>query len=300
MRIILIHGINQEGKSPDKIIEEWCPVLSDTCAAVVPSPLESVQSIRAAFYGDRLDEMSSLTLAGDAIALGVEKTDADFDEFAIEPLKEIALRLGATDEMLRNEENKTVVSQGAGPHKRWLKAIARVIETISPFKGVVALRILVQAHAYIRNPYVHDVINDIVRPLFKANEPTIVIAHSLGTVIAFSLLRELYQTDKKLYFPLFITLGSPLGIDSIRKGFHLPRVRPYNVGRWVNFSDPEDFVALRPELTEENFGPGVVNFPDCENGSENPHDVTMYLRDKRIATEINEVIQAASVGSNAT
>jgi hypothetical protein len=53
--------------------------------------------------------------------------------------------------------------------------------------------------------------------------------------------------------------------------------------RWVNAADPEDFVALNNELTINNFGPGVDNISDINNGSEDPHSITDYLSDKRIA-----------------
>ncbi len=87
-----------------------------------------------------------------------------------------------------------------------------------------------------------------------------------------------------------MTLGSPLGIDSVRKGFAKPRVKPGNVLRWVNGADPQDFIALRPELTSDNFGPGIENYPDISNGKEDAHAVLQYLKDIRIAKCIAEVI----------
>ncbi|WP_128981943.1 alpha/beta hydrolase [Streptomyces roseicoloratus] len=77
--------------------------------------------------------------------------------------------------------------------------------------------------------------------------PNIVVAHSLGTVVALETLHE-HPVD----VPLFVTLGSPLGIRTAV----LPRVRPHPlgtpaaVGRWLNFWDRDDLVAARPRLED--------------------------------------------------
>jgi len=288
--MILIHGINQQGKSAQKILDEWLNSLRATYAMHGPDPLGKLSRIEAAFYGDTLEQLSSAKVKDQAIALGAEEAPEDFDEFAVDALKEMALRMGATEAQIEAEVSGTTVAQGAGPHKKWLKAIARVIETISPLRGTLALRVLGQAHAYIRNQHVHDEVNKLVRPLLEDDEPTIVVSHSLGTIVAYSLLREFAKNGRPRQSPLFVTLGSPLGIDSVRKAFPKPRVKPDNVQRWVNGADREDFVALRPELTNDNFGPGIENYSDIENGHENPHSIAGYLRDPRIAKAITESI----------
>ena len=104
------------------------------------------------------------------------------------------------------------------------------------------------------------------------------------------MLREFARNGRPRQSPLLVTLGSPLGIDSVRKGFSKPRTRPDNVQRWVNGADPEDFVALQGELTGHTFGTGVTNYPDFENGHDDPHSIAGYLGDPRIAREIADAI----------
>ncbi|GAA2769711.1 hypothetical protein [Streptomyces showdoensis] len=89
--------------------------------------------------------------------------------------------------------------------------------------------------------------------------PNVVVAHSLGTVVALETLHELtYGTadaaaptdPRRPRVPLLVTLGSPLGIRTAVQ----PRVRPNplatpaSVGRWLNFWDRDDIVAARPHL----------------------------------------------------
>lgn len=290
MRMILVHGINQQGKNSQKILDEWLSSLHATYTTLGYDPLGKLSRIEAAFYGDTLEQLSSVKVKSEAIALGAEEAPEDFDEFAVDALREMALRMGVTGAQIEAEVSETVVAQGAGPHKKLLKAIARVIETVSPFHGTLALRVLGQAHAYIRNQHVHDEVNKLVRPLFEDDEPAIVVSHSLGTIVAYSMLREFAKNGRPRQSPMLVTLGSPLGIDSVRRGFPKPRVKPDNVLRWINGADPEDFVALRPELTNDNFGPGIENYPDIENGDENPHSIAGYLSDPRIAKAIAESI----------
>lgn len=290
MRMIFVHGINQHGKSHKKIREEWLSCLNATYSKHDPNPLAKLSRIEAAYYGDKLEELSSAKVKDEAIALGAEEVSDDFADFAVDALKEMALRMRATEAQIDAEVSKTAVAQAVLPHKKLVKAIARVVETISPFRGTLALRLLGQAHAYIRNQHAHDEVNKLVRPLFEDDEPAIVVSHSLGTIVAYSLLREFSRERRPRQSPLLVTLGSPLGIDSVRRGFEKPRVKPDNVLRWVNGADPEDFVALRPELNNDNFGPGIENYPDIENGHEDPHSICRYLSDPRIARTIAESI----------
>tara|TARA_R110002072_G_scaffold38314_20_gene111057 strand:+ start:35343 stop:36218 length:876 start_codon:yes stop_codon:yes gene_type:complete len=290
MRMILVHGIAQEGKSEQKILDEWLGTLRQTFAGVGHDPLDRLSRIEAAFYGDLLEHLSSLRLKDEAIALGTDEGSDDFDEFAVNPFEEMALMLGVTREAIEAEAPQVTLPMGAGPHKRWLKAIARAVEKVSPFQGRLALRALGQAHAYIRNQHAHAEVNGNVRPLFEDDEQVIIVSHSLGTLVSYSLLREFASKKRPRAVPLWLTLGSPLGIDVVRKGFAKPRLRPADVARWINAADPEDFVALRSALHPKDYGPDVENISDLENGQDNPHGIVGYLSDIRIAQAIADAI----------
>jgi hypothetical protein len=289
MRLVLVHGINQQGKSSQQIRDDWMGYLGTVYAGQGVNPLARVSRCDAAFYGDKLDQLSEASVSSRAIALGAEETTDDLAEFSLQALNEMALKLGATKAELESEFAQTFVAQGSGLNKKWIKAIVRVIERASPGHGVFALRLLTQAHAYIRNKNVHDEVNNLVRPLFEDDEPLIIVSHSLGTVISYSLLREFSDLSRPRQSPLFLTLGSPLGIDSVRRGFAKPRIRPRWVRRWVNASDPNDFVALRPELSIEDYGEGVENYINVNNGKDS-HAAAGYLTDTWVAGVIEAAI----------
>ena len=78
----------------------------------------------------------------------------------------------------------------------------------------------------------------------------LVIAHSLGSVIAFETLCELSQRkDSEIRIYLFMTLGSPLWLNFMRHRMLNARETgarryPTNIRRWVNLSAIGEMTAL--------------------------------------------------------
>ncbi|MBO3750730.1 hypothetical protein J5X84_32025 [Streptosporangiaceae bacterium NEAU-GS5] len=89
-----------------------------------------------------------------------------------------------------------------------------------------------------------------VAETIRANQAQVVIAHSLGSVIAYEALWA--QPDPKV--DLLITLGSPLGMNKVifqrlQPGPMNDRCgRPPGVRRWINLADVGDLVALPFDL----------------------------------------------------
>jgi hypothetical protein len=81
----------------------------------------------------------------------------------------------------------------------------------------------------------------------------VLVAHSMGSVIAYDVLRELGD-DSELQIEHLITIGSPLGLPivakKIRQEFNKNQT-PAIVRRWTNVSDPGDKVALDCRLADE-------------------------------------------------
>lgn len=85
----------------------------------------------------------------------------------------------------------------------------------------------------------------------------LVIAHSLGSVIAFDTLWELSRrNDSELRIDLFMTLGSPLGVDFIRHRMLNAQESgacryPTNIRRWINLSAIGEMTALDRILADD-------------------------------------------------
>lgn len=86
-----------------------------------------------------------------------------------------------------------------------------------------------------------------------------VVAHSMGTIIAYDVLRELGKEDPTLSIEHFVTIGSPLGLPHVKHMIakESPFIRtPSIVKKWSNLADRRDPVALDVHLSddyEENY-----------------------------------------------
>ena len=120
-----------------------------------------------------------------------------------------------------------------------------------------------------------------------ADEPCVIVSHSLGTVVAYWILVDRFpNTDVSL----LLTAGSPLGLDTIKDGLPQPLSRPAGVRRWLNVSDEEDFVALYARLDATTFVAGIDNLTDIDNGDDDPHAIEQYLSDPRVGKAIHDAL----------
>jgi hypothetical protein len=103
--------------------------------------------------------------------------------------------------------------------------------------------------------------------------PVVVVGHSLGTIIAYDVLRE-----RSRDVPLLVTAGSPLAVQEIQDLVTNPLHVPDGVTAWRNVCDARDLVALdktiRPEYTPAD---RIRDFL-VVNDSGNHHDITNYLQ----------------------
>jgi hypothetical protein len=284
MRIVLVHGINQEAKSEAKIKAEWMEALKYPLRREIAAGVD----LRAPFYGDLLKQ---LTDGGGpaAVAQGAGSSpDADELMFLSSALNEQAQALGVERKDIIAEER----AQAAGAPveqsllmNRRLIAVLRALEKISPVHGDVVMRFLRQAYAYLKRPGVGGQVDAVVRPVLDAG-PAIIVAHSLGTVVTFKLLRTLALEGRPLSVPLFVTLGSPLPLMAIQAALGPAFFRPQGVGGWLNAVDPSDVISLGQGLDKSNFADGIENVRDIQHTDDNPHSIQGYLGDTRVASAI--------------
>lgn len=87
--------------------------------------------------------------------------------------------------------------------------------------------------------------------LAQAGQPAIIVAHSLGTVIAFETLS---QMTPAIEVPLFVTVGSPLGLELLQDEIQAHGTElavPAGVAAWRNFADRWDPIALDRRLSDD-------------------------------------------------
>ena len=285
MKIVLIHGRAQGGRSSQQILEQWVPGLKAGMHAAGLT-LDPSIPIVAPFYGDVLDSMSehAIRFRPEVVTRGTPPS-GDVDEVTAAMIEQMAIRAGLDIDQVLDEENVSVVERG--PERwGWVQALARRLEAKYPWLARTVIgKVTSDVKSYIDFPHIQDAVHDIVVPVL-GDGPTVIVSHSLGTVIAYwSLVEHVPNAD----VPLLITAGSPLGLNTIKKRLPQPLRRPHGVQRWLNVTDQEDIVALHARLDQDTFIPGIENVDDVENGDD-PHAIERYLSDPRVARAIHAAL----------
>ena len=116
-----------------------------------------------------------------------------------------------------------------------------------------------------------EVADDFKKACSNNADKVVIIAHSLGSVIAFDYVFGFrkYKLSPKVNVEALITLGSPIPIFNAGMGHvESEAARPPNVKRWINILDPDDGVArycrryfknIKPEDVEVNTGFGPLS-----------------------------------------
>ena len=96
-----------------------------------------------------------------------------------------------------------------------------------------------------------------LRAAAKGGHPVLLIAHSMGSVIAYDSLWELtHSTRDRVLVDLLLTMGSPLGQrymqERLKGASNTGHGRyPNNVRQWKNLAAIGDLTALDPHLTDD-------------------------------------------------
>ncbi|WP_260513795.1 hypothetical protein [Serratia fonticola] len=292
MDVLMIHGIGQEASTKDELLKKWM----ESIHAVQPD-LFGGTSVEMAYYGTTLSDWAN-GKAKNVVGMGGESTavdvgDLDELKFISAVMEEFACDCGIDEAEI--EAAMSTVRDNVVPMDnfiaRRLVGLLRVIEKISPAKGSLLLRIIKQGHTYLSSPGAAKAVDDIVRPLLQRS-PQVLITHSLGTVIAFKLLREMEaEGHADVQIPLLITMGSPLGLEAFKSKLGAPRRKPAFVDRWENFYDRSDFVALGKPLDEKNFARNIYNDGFVDNNTFTAHGIIGYLPHQGVVDALKRVLK---------
>lgn len=159
----------------------------------------------------------------------------------------------------------------AGPFE--LLPLPRGMRTAA-FRAMVKLTFK-DVHAYFFGGLAEPM-REVVRACLRdIDGPVVAIGHSLGSIIAYDVLRE--PEFDGLSLPLLVTVGSPLGVTEIQDLLATPLEVPRAAVAWRNVCDRLDFVALDKTLRPQ-FAPAerCSDFT-VRNRSANRHGAREYL-----------------------
>lgn len=292
-QLIFVHGRAQAGRNAIAVKDEWIKTLQQGLAKNALALPISEAAIRFPFYGDTLDDLVRGVPADQVADVIVKGDNSDEQEkaFVRAVIQEVQAKSGITDAAVAQAAGQDVLSRGP-LNWEWLQGVLKAIDQNVPLASGASIALATNdVYHYLYNIGIRDVIEAGVRQALQPNVPTVVVAHSLGTVVAYNLLRR-EGTANGWIVPLFVTLGSPLAVKAIKMAL-APNKHPECVGKWFNAMDERDVVALYP-LNADNFpiSPSIDNQTNVDNQTENRHGIAGYLNDKQVAKRIYEAFSS--------
>jgi hypothetical protein len=155
------------------------------------------------------------------------------------------------------------------------------------------------------NSFAREVIRKRLRNVLLEHKgkKIMLIAHSMGSIIAYDVL---YDLKKNIEIDTFVTIGSPLGLPIVISKFFeenqtaydssTKRPTPEGIKKWYNFADVDDDIAANDDLNEEFLPNSEGAIPidknvynDYKNGpSKNAHKSFGYLRTPEMSKVVFE------------
>ncbi len=307
-RLVFVHGRSQQKKDAGVLKQKWIEYLSAGLPKTNP-PLTPIadSNVKFPFYGDALAQMAggvSPDKAAKVIVKGVRPGDAQGRElnaaakrFMRSVLDEICEQYGITEDDVLKAADKKITKKGKldWPFSR---AILQKLDSLPLVSEAAIALATYDVYQYLTNRLIRKPIDEGVMEAMSTDIETVVVGHSLGTVVAYTLLqREGVRQGWKV--PLFVTLGAPLAVTAIRAlapgigGVGSNRT-PACVTKWFNVMDSRDPIALHP-LNEKHFPLNPADRPienkiDVRNRTGNHHGIKGYLGDPEVAKVIYDAM----------
>jgi hypothetical protein len=160
-----------------------------------------------------------------------------------------------------------------------------------PIETVIrlAVQLASEVRRYLHVPQVRAAAQSAVAESIRRVRPQVVLAHSLGSVVAYEAL----HAHPELTVDCFVTLGSPLGLPGGIFDHLVPApiadqgTRPAGVRYWVNLADTGDLVAI-PRRLGDRFP--VDQHADTPIGRIDFHTFGAYLASPLTAAAITPFV----------
>ncbi|MFG2502870.1 hypothetical protein ACGFSB_32270 [Streptomyces sp. NPDC048441] len=279
-RVVLIHGIGQHLKGPQTITETWFPALNDGLTVSGASTLPR-HDVSVAFYGDLFRRPGHR-------GVGEPPLDASDVELGLEYELLLSWWQAAAD------AEAQVPGPEAPARLRTPRIVQRALNALSHsafFTGLaesVMIGSARQVRRYFTEPEVRRAAGERLSRAVTS-ETTTIVAHSLGSVVAYETL----CAHPQWHDLTLITLGAPLAV----RGLVFDRLHPPPQGetarwpvplkRWINIADHGDVVALVKELAP-SFGSRIQDL--TVNNGAHAHDVRPYLTARETGLVLAETL----------
>ncbi len=211
----------------------------------------------------RHDEKVALDIASNLHCFDIVSWTYDF----YREYRDIGLDAEAIEAVIEQSEataeDKSEASSWKRRLARWAFSTADVMPFLIPHIANDRLELhLRDLRRYQRNrneiaEHTRQMLKMPLRSAAESGQPVLLIAHSMGSVIAWDSLWQMSHNDRDhVHIDTLLTMGSPLGQRFVQRrlhGFHEEGAERYPLGidRWVNLASVGDLTAVDPELADD-------------------------------------------------
>ena len=211
----------------------------------------------------RYDEKVALDIAANLHCFDIVSWTYDF----YRDHRDIALDAEAIEAVIKQDRaSPQDIAEASSWQRRiagWAFSIADVIPLLIPHIANERMELhLRDLRRYLRNrndiaEHTRQMLKMPLRAAAEAKRPILLIAHSMGSVIAWDSLWQMAHNGRdNVSVDLLLTMGSPLGQRFIQRrlqgsGQKGDRRFPGGIHRWINLSAIGDLTALDPDLADD-------------------------------------------------
>lgn len=268
--VVMIHGMSQQASTFQELSATWHRHLRTACDAAEVAPVDPSHA-PLAYYADLLDDQDPierpsagqlLRMLGTNLAgrrslisdLVPAANDGPVWRPRFDPTEPLILLLR---DLAQSRSEFTIMRDILRQHpllavdnppsdatirkRRPSRArAARTVSHLSPRARIWVVKSLSEVWLYLTDASFREQTQQRVERALDGQTPTVVIGHSLGSVVAMDHILLRRQP-----VPALITLGSPLWMPTVLERllhWHAGRA-PVSIGHWVNLFDGRDIVG---------------------------------------------------------
>lgn len=311
--VVMIHGMSQQASTSQELTATWHRHLRSACDAAEVARVEPGQA-RLAYYADLMEDRAPIerpsagallrllgtNLAGRRSIITdlvpgpndgrVWRPRLDPTEPLITLMRDLA-RSGSEFTIMRSTlREHPLIAVGSPPGESMTKRrrpsrarAARGISHLSPRARTWVVRSLSEVWLYLTDAEFREETQQRVDRALDGRNPSVIIGHSLGSVVAMDhiLLR-------KQPVPVLITLGSPLWMPTVLDRllhWHAGRA-PVPIGHWANLFDGRDVVGGGHPMSRTwgDHGPSDIKITNTDGPLH--HSIGHYLSHPIVARTI--------------
>lgn len=305
MKIIFIHGMNQQNYNADSLKQHWVDIFKQGLHYAQIPMCSAELDIEMAFYADLMqsyqfsNQSNPTTLDTDKSAHPQPQLHAPFNLHFLEQPKptttdnnsNTAIPLLPQFLAQDHPDFPTRLSIYAELLKDHLfKDLASLIDHFPNIHARLIHEFLLETYLYLSDIEFMQAVHQRIQACFDPKKSHLIVAHSLGSVIAYNFLHQYpqYSVDG------LISLGSPLAFRVIQEKIYHPIAAPDNLkGDWINFYSTEDFLTAFPLINPPfDFSPPILN-QAIQTFLNQPHQITGYLQHPSVIKNIVKILKKA-------